>query len=128
MYGHDRFCPTDPRAPEPVGICRRCGFKYPLSQLVDQYQWAGTGLVKVLTRVCTRTCLDEPNETLRTIVIGPDPAPIPDASPPFYSQQNAGGEAGPTSYPPLQDDGGFTNIDPGPGSILPNPGASGGPG
>lgn len=64
---------------------------------MDQYQWLGPSLGLILTRVCTRTCLDVPNQGLRTIVIGPDPVPPRDASPTFYAQQNEGGTTPPTS-------------------------------
>lgn len=92
---HNRHAPTSIRQPQPTGICRRCGFLYPLSQLLPQYEWRGPSLGLVITRICIRTCLDIPNEQLRTIVIGPDPVPPMDPSPTFYSQQNLGGVAGP---------------------------------
>lgn len=89
MYPHNKYAPTSVSAPEPVGLCRRCGFLYPISSLVEQYEWRGPALQKILTRVCVRTCLDVPNETLRTIVISADPVPPKDPSPTFYAQQNA---------------------------------------
>lgn len=93
-YPHNIRARVSVNHPEPTGICRRCGFYYPLSQLVDQPEWVGANLQTVLTRVCIRTCVDRPNETLRTLVIGPDSVPPKDASPTFYTQQNQGGQPG----------------------------------
>ena len=104
-YPTNRFAPTSPRQPEPVGICMRCAFLYPLSRLVEQWEWAGPGLVNKRILVCERTCLDVPNEQLRTIVIGPDPVPPRRPSPPFWAQQQVGGTEAPTQgFPPLPDD------------------------
>lgn len=85
---HSPYAPINPQAPEPVGICDRCGFLYPLSELIFQRQWAGPRIVKLGVRVCTRTCLDDLQENgLRTIVIGPDPKPLKDARPTSYNAQ-----------------------------------------
>lgn len=97
MFPANRRAPTNIRQPAPVGLCRRCGFFFPLVQLVEQYEWRGPSLGKILTRVCASNpgCLDVPQEQLRTIVIGPDPVPPFDPSPTFYAQQNAGGTTPP---------------------------------
>ncbi len=108
-YPHNRFAPVNIRAPEPVGICQRCAFLYPLSQLVEQQEWRGPALGMVLTHVCVRTCLDRPNEQLRTIVIGPD-LPPRRPSPTFYDQQNAAPGFTP-GLAPLSDDEGDLLID-----------------
>lgn len=89
---HNLRAPTNPYAPDPVGICRRCAFLWPIAQLVEQWEWRGPSLGKILTRVCP-SCLDEPNEQLRTIIVGPDGIGPEDASPTFYDQQNQGGPA-----------------------------------
>lgn len=104
MFAANKYAPTNPFSPEPVGICRRCGFLWPLAQLDEQYQWLGPKLGKILTRVCRKNCLDRPQEQLRTIVIGPDPVPPFDASPYFYAQQNAAPGFTPPSDAPLTDD------------------------
>lgn len=104
-YPHNLRAPVNSRRPEFVGICRRCGFLYPISELQTQYEWRGPSLAPVLSRVCIRTCLDKPAEQLRTIIIGPDGIGPPDASPTFYDQQNAGGVVGPLSdYPFILDE------------------------
>ncbi len=104
MFPNNRFAPTNPNAPEPVGICMRCAFRYPLSQLEWQYQWTGPRLANLWLLVCRRTCNDLPNEQLRTIIISADPVPPKHPSPDFYRQQNEGGVAGPGTFPPLPDD------------------------
>lgn len=104
-YPTNQRAPTSYKSPAPVGICMRCSFLYHLDQLEEQWEWAGPGMVNKRILVCRRTCLDRPNEQLRTIVIGPDPVPPSRPSPTFYSQQNQGGTQAPTQgFPPLPDD------------------------
>lgn len=79
---HSPHAPTDPGNPRPVGFCDRCEAKYPLDQLQYQSEWSGAGLVNTGWRVCPR-CLDKPNETLRSIRIPADPAPLRDPRPGF---------------------------------------------
>ena len=89
MYPHNTFCPTDSSKPVPVGFCDRCGFLYRLSELVWQFDWSGPNLVNRFIRVCTRTCLDVPQEQGRVIVIGPDPVPLKDPRPGFWQTEEA---------------------------------------
>lgn len=109
-YSHDLLCPTDSSAPQPVGFCDRCGFKVYLADLAWQHQWAGQTMVN--TRLLVHgTCLDVPNEQARTIVIGPDPAPLSDIRPGFQTQEEGseyvppfildGEEIGPPPPPPI---------------------------
>lgn len=72
---------VNPSAPEPCGICDRCGFLYNLSELVYQKEYQGTGLIEKAIRVCQRTCLDKPAPFLKTILIPPDPIPVRDPRP-----------------------------------------------
>src|SRR6185312_16753536 len=72
---------------EPWGFCDRCNMRYNLSELVWQHEWSGPKLRNTRLRVCTRTCLDVPNEQLRTIKIGPDPVPLRDPRPGFWATQ-----------------------------------------
>lgn len=70
-------------APEPYGICDRCGMMYNLSALKFQHEFRGRSLVNTGIRVCNR-CHDKPNHQDRTIRLPPDPVavnhprPIPD--------------------------------------------------
>lgn len=96
---HDPHAPTNPFAPEPVGICDRCGFKFPLASLVNQRQWAGPAIIKTNILVCPPDLDDLQQNGFRTIVIGPDPKPLKHARPPSYKQQ-----AGPTPPQFVLDD------------------------
>lgn len=84
---HNQFCPPNIGAPNPVGFCDRCGFEYPLGELVFQYDWRGASLSNLQLRVCTRTCYDVPQDQLRPIIIGPDPVPLRDPRPGWWQQQ-----------------------------------------
>lgn len=75
---------TRPRA---HAICDRCGFRYNHDELQFQYQWAGTKLQNLRLLVC-ETCLDKPQEGLRTIVLPPDPVPINNPRPENYVSAN----------------------------------------
>ena len=66
---------VDPRHPEAQGICDRCGFRYQLATLEWQQEWAGEQIINLRLLVCP-TCLDDPNESLRTYNPGPDPLPV----------------------------------------------------
>ena len=71
--GHAR---VNSQAPEAHGICQRCGFRYLRKDLVQQFEWAGVKLQNLEIYVCTRTCLDQPQIQLRTIILPPDPVPV----------------------------------------------------
>lgn len=77
---------TDPFAPEPPGICDRCNYKWMHRDLTWQYEWGGNRLINLKLLVCPR-CLDVPNETLRSLVLPPDPVPVKDPRPGFYAQE-----------------------------------------
>ena len=83
------------RYPRALGKCDRCGAIYQHDQLQFQYQWAGPKLQNLRILVC-RSCLDLPNEQLRTIVLPPDPVPI----------QNPRPEVSTAIYASLREDGG----------------------
>ena len=71
---------VDAHRPQAQGICDRCGFRYQLDNLTWQMEWAGETLMNLHYRVCP-TCLDQPNESLRTYSPGPDPIPARDPRP-----------------------------------------------
>lgn len=77
----------DARSPRALAICDRCGFTFNHYTLNWQYQWAGNQLQDQGALVC-RSCMDTPQEQLRTIVLPADPIPIMNARPENY--QNAG--------------------------------------
>lgn len=114
-YPHNLRAPVSPWKPEPVGICDRCGFLYPDSRLVWQFDWRGNAMANLRIRVCTDRCLDEPFGNNRPLLIPPDPEPIKDARPWHYASQSQGGspqleiepDEGPTN---LINDGGWLVI------------------
>jgi len=61
--------------PQAFGVCDRCGIWYNLVDLVWQYDWRGTSLQNLWIRVCKRTCLDVPQQQLRSIQLPADPVP-----------------------------------------------------
>lgn len=67
--------------------CARCDFIYSMSDLQWQYEWAGTRLQNLNILVCPE-CLDVPSVSLRTVVPGPDPIPVPNVRPNHFSWYN----------------------------------------
>lgn len=63
------------RNPQAFGICDRCGFLYNHHQLKWQFDWAGAAMINKRILVCD-TCLDTPQEQLRSIVLPADPMPV----------------------------------------------------
>lgn len=78
---------ADERASDPWFFCDRCGFRYPRSHAVWQFDFRGLQLQNLRILVCTDTCNDDPQPQLRPIIIGPDPVPIVDARPGFQATQ-----------------------------------------
>lgn len=79
--GRARVSATNPRS---HGICQRCGFTYLRQDLVPQFVWAGDKLQDINLYVCKRTCLDIPQQQLRSIIIPPDPVPVYKPFPEVY--------------------------------------------
>ena len=73
------------KSPSALGICDRCAFTYNLVDLKYQFQWQGPRLQNLQKKVC-RTCLDVPQEQLRTIILPADPVPVADPRVPLYEQ------------------------------------------
>src|SRR5258707_467090 len=66
--------------PEAQAVCDRCGFRYTHKTLLWQFEWSGARLQNRRILVCP-TCLDTPQENIRTIVLPPDPRPIANPRP-----------------------------------------------
>lgn len=97
MISHSPYAPVNEWHPEPPGKCDRCSFKWPLAKLGWQMRWAGDSLTNTRLRVCP-TCMDVPQQNgFRTLKIGPDPYPIPDARP-FNYQQATQQQPPPTAH------------------------------
>lgn len=71
---------VDPSAPEPYGICDRCGFMHALKALRHQNEWRGRELIANNLLICP-TCIDVPNQQNRTIMLPIDPVPVRDPRP-----------------------------------------------
>lgn len=92
---------TSRRYPRAHAICDRCGFEFNHDELQWQFQWAGPRLQNLRILVC-RTCLDVPQEQLRTIVLPPDPVPIQNPRPEDYvSANNPNSPIGQSASPEL---------------------------
>jgi len=77
----------DARSPRALGVCDRCGALYNLHQLNWQYGWQGPRLQNLRVLVC-HSCMDRPNEQLRTIILPPDPQPVMNPRPENYLNAN----------------------------------------
>jgi hypothetical protein len=84
-HGRARVNSRDPSA---FGVCDRCGMWYNLSQLQWQMQWAGNQLVNLRLLVCTQTCLDVPQQQLRSVIIPGDPPPVRNPRPQDFDIAN----------------------------------------
>src|ERR1700744_6209173 len=67
---------TSAKKPQAFAVCMRCGIWYQRNELVFQSDWRGTSLKNLYILVCTRTCLDIPQEQLRAITLPADPVPV----------------------------------------------------
>lgn len=70
--GRARISARNPRA---LAICDRCGLTYNHVNLQWQYDWRGASLQNLRILVCD-SCLDTPQQQLRSIVVPADPVPI----------------------------------------------------
>ncbi len=82
MRQHGRAT-VNARHPRAFAICDRCSALYNHDQLQWQFQWIAVKLQNIRLLVC-ESCLDKPQEQLRTIVLPPDPVPIMNARPENY--------------------------------------------
>lgn len=87
LPAHNNRAPTDEFSPKRTSFCDRCNFLRYMTDLSWQMQWAGGDLFNTHLLVCTDKCLDKPNEQFRSLVIGPDPAPIKDVRPGFQQEE-----------------------------------------
>jgi hypothetical protein len=81
---HPKKARTNPRSPRGWSTCMRCGFVTNLYKLENQSDWRGLRLMPLNIFVCD-VCLDEPQRQLGTIILSPDPLPLPGALPEPYA-------------------------------------------
>lgn len=101
------FARTNPNSPSCWGVCERCGMLYNLVDLVWQYQWRGDILTDIRRRVCTRTCLDQPSDFLKPIILPADPEPVDQPRPEPYAIDENAGAAPPSNLTGFEVDGDF---------------------
>jgi len=87
---------VDARNPRAFGVCEGCNFWYNLVDLKWQYQWAGSQIQNLRQLKC-RTCLDVPQQQLRSIILPADPQPVFNARPQNFDLAE-------TDYRVTQDD------------------------
>lgn len=83
MRPHPRRARTDPRDPRAWASSDRNGMVGNHKDMVWQYDWAGTELINKRILI-HRDEYDIPQRQLGTIVLPPDPIPIPNARPEQY--------------------------------------------
>jgi hypothetical protein len=103
-WPHDGRTPVKPNAPEEIGLCDRCYFRYPLSALTWQFEYRGNSLQNIWLRVCPRD-LDIPQEQLRPVIIRGPESVVRNPRPYSYAANFAGGTSPPTSANPIDLDG-----------------------
>lgn len=93
---------TSASHPEAFGVCDRCGIWYNFVNLQWQFDWRGAALQNLRILVCS-TCMDEPQEQLRAIVVPADPVPIVNARTENYvgDETNYRAISAPTVYDPI---------------------------
>lgn len=84
MRPHPKRARTDPYSPRAWATCDRSGFLDNHENLQWQYEWAGTQLINKRI-LCAPDQIDEPQRQLGTIILPPDPEPIPNARPENYT-------------------------------------------
>lgn len=97
-HGRAQISAKRPRA---VAICQRCTFMYNLDNLAWQWDWQqGPRLFNLRLQVCP-TCLDEPQESGRTITLPADPVPVKYPLPENYV--NADNPLSPQGWSPVNN-------------------------
>ncbi len=71
--------------PEALGICDYTGMVHLRKDLVRQMEWRGNRLVWTGYYV-GRDYVDQPNPQLKTPILPPDPVPVKDPRPQYFSQ------------------------------------------
>jgi hypothetical protein len=90
---------TSARSPVSQAVCDRCSLWYSITDLVWQYDWRGTSTQNLWLRVCTRTCLDVPQEQLRAITLPADPVPVWQPRPENFDADEIPYNTGPIGIP-----------------------------
>jgi len=79
-----KYFEMDGESPRAEIVCGRCGFRYNVGQLMEQYDYQGSSQLQGTNIfVCTR-CYDEPQPQTSPYVLRPDPDPAYNARPEPY--------------------------------------------
>lgn len=70
--------------PQAFAVCDSCGIWHNQVDLSWQHQWAGVKLQNLRLLVCRR-CLDVPQPQLKARILQPDPVPIRNPRPEYFS-------------------------------------------
>lgn len=99
LSGRARTSSSNPRA---HAICDRCGFRYNHADLNWQYDWRGATMQNIRILVCD-TCMDDPQQQLRAIIVPADPVPVTQPRVQDFAQAetNYGTTSAPIVYDPV---------------------------
>ena len=99
QQGRAKVSASSPRA---AGVCDRCGFVYQHCDLNWQFDWRGATMQNIRILVCD-TCMDEPQQQLRAIVVPADPVPVTQPRVQDFSvaETNFSTISAPTVYDPI---------------------------
>jgi hypothetical protein len=75
---------VNPERPRAFGCCDLCGFLYNLHTLRWKFDFAGPMLQNFRILVCD-TCYDTPQPQRKPVIVPPDPLPVANARPEFYT-------------------------------------------
>jgi hypothetical protein len=81
IHGRARVDARDPRA---FGVCDDCGEWFNKVDLIPQMEWYGNRLMPTGFLVCWQ-CNDIPQDQLRTVILPPDPIPVEQPRPEFFT-------------------------------------------
>lgn len=100
---HNLRAPIDMMRPRPVAIDDRSGFLVYYDDLQFQFQYSANNRLVNQGILCAPDMLDDPAPFLQTYRFGPEPAPLPNARPAHWTQQEQGGEPPLTSVNTILD-------------------------
>jgi hypothetical protein len=87
---HPKRARVDPNNPSAWATCDRCGMLGNLREMVWDREWSGTTIINRRFLLHPH-CYTIPNETLRTIILPPDPEPLVNARIENYGLDEAQG-------------------------------------
>lgn len=77
---------VDATFPSAAAVCDLCGRWYNLRDLAFDFEWGGNKLYNTGSLRCCE-CIDIPQEQFRTIILAPDPPPLPNVRVPYFDYE-----------------------------------------